>query len=226
MNSTKPATALAEGARFRSEHTAREEFIHAISHGAGFIAAAIGLIFLLIAAHTRGTTSDLIGVSIFGASLLLLYGASTLYHGLPESRGKDVMRKLDHIAIYLLIAGTYTPFLLAEAPGLSSGFFLALIWGLAGFGIILELVRKSSTRKTSMVIYLGMGWLAVFTLEPLLRAVGLAGLVLLILGGLTYSIGVVFYAWNKLPYNHAIWHGFVLGGSTLHFASIMGFVIP
>jgi hemolysin III len=219
------ALALARGVSPRSEHTAHEELVHAVTHGMGFIAAAVGLIVLLVAAGSRGTLSDVIGVCTFGVTLLVLYGASTLYHGLPQSRSKDVMRKLDHIAIYLLIAGTYTPFLLIEPPGLKSDVFLAVIWGLAGFGIILELARKSSTRRTSVVIYLGMGWLAVFALEPLFHALEFTGLVLLVLGGLSYSLGVIFYAWNRLPYNHAIWHGFVLCGSAFHFASVLGFVI-
>lgn len=173
------ALALARGVSPRSEHTAHEELVHAVTHGMGFIAAAVGLIVLLVAAGSRGTLSDVIGVCTFGVTLLVLYGASTLYHGLPQSRSKDVMRKLDHIAIYLLIAGTYTPFLLIEPPGLKSDVFLAVIWGLAGFGIILELARKSSTRRTSVVIYLGMGWLAVFALEPLFYALEFTGLVLL-----------------------------------------------
>jgi hemolysin III len=207
-------------------YTPREEFAHALSHGIGFIAAAVGLVALIYASSTRGTSSHVIGVSIFGSTLLLLYGASTLYHAMPESPAKDVLQKLDHVAIYLLIAGTYTPFLLVKVHGPSGWILLTLIWTLAVVGIALELIRNSPTRRTSVALYLGMGWLAVFALEPLIQTLEPSGLILLVLGGLTYSVGVIFYKWNRLPYNHAVWHGFVLGGSAFHFASILGFVIP
>jgi len=209
-----------------SGHTAREELAHALSHGAGFIAAVIGFIVLLSVASARGTTSHVIGAGVFGATLLLLYGASTVYHGLPHSRAKDVMRRLDHIAIYLLIAGTYTPFLLLESLGLRGEITLVLVWVLAAGGIIFESVRGPNVRKISVALYLGMGWLGVFIIEPLVTAIEPAGLVLLVAGGLVYSAGVIFYAWTRLPYNHAVWHGFVLGGSVLHFASVLGFVLP
>ena len=207
-------------------YTSREEAAHALSHGLGFLAALIGLAIMVYAAFTRGSATHTFAVTVFGSTLLLLYGASTLYHALPASRAKDLLQKLDHIAIYLLIAGTYTPFLLIKVPGTLGWTLLALIWTLAFGGIALELVRNSPTRKTSVALYLGMGWLAVFALEPLVQTLDPAGVVLLILGGLTYSLGVVFYAWNRLPYNHAVWHVFVLGGSAFHFAAIFGFVLP
>jgi hemolysin III len=192
----------------------------------GFFAAVIGLVILLFVASMRGTTSHVIGASVFGVTLVLLYGASTVYHGLPHSRAKDVMQKIDHLAIYLLIAGTYTPFLLMESLGLQGEIALVLVWVLAASGIIFELVRSTPGGRISIALYLGMGWLAVFVLEPLARALEPTGVVLLVAGGLVYSIGVCFYAWTKLPYNHAVWHGFVLGGSGLHFASVLGFVLP
>lgn len=217
--------------KVRTSHPARysprEELVHAISHGLGFVAAAIGLVVLLAATSERGTTSDIVGVGIFGISLVLLYATSTLYHGLPASSSKNIMRKLDYIAIYLLISGTYTPFVLIKMQDSPRGLvLLALIWALAILGIVLELVRNSPTRRTSLALYLAMGWLAVFALEPLLETLEPAGVALLILGGLVYSVGIIFYAWRRLPYNHAVWHGFVLGGSALHFASVIGFVVP
>jgi len=208
------------------EFTSHEEWIHAISHGLGFVAALAGLATLLVATFDQGPTRHFIAAAIFGITLTILYGSSTLYHGLPESDYKKFFRKLDHIAIYLLIAGTYTPFVVIKMPDDSGWMVLAVVWGLAALGITLELVRNSSTRRTSLGLYLLMGWLAVFALQPLFEILEPMGLVLLVLGGLTYTVGVIFYAWQKLPYNHAVWHGFVLGGSTLHFASVLGFVIP
>jgi hemolysin III len=207
-------------------YTRREEFAHVLSHGAGFIAAAVGLGLLVHGASTRGTLLHLIGVTVFGTTLLLLYAASTLYHAAPVSAAKSVLQKLDHIAIYLLIAGTYTPFLLVKLPGPLSWVLMAVIWSLAVVGVVLELVRKSPTRRTSVALYLGMGWLIVFALDELVQSVHQQGVILLVVGGLVYSVGVIFYAANRLPFNHAVWHGFVLGGSGFHFASVFGFVIP
>ena len=208
------------------EYTPHEEWVHAVSHGLGFVAAAIGLVVLLGAVAERGTVLDVLGVAIFGITLTLLYAVSTLYHGLPASSSKDVLRKLDYIAIYLLISGTYTPFILIRMQNAWGWGLLAVVWALAVLGIVLELVRNSPTRRTSLALYLAMGWLAVFALEPLAETVEPGGVALLVLGGLVYSAGTIFYVWHKLPYNHAVWHGFVLGGSALHFAAVIGFVIP
>lgn len=210
----------------QAEYSDREEWIHAISHGLGFVAALVGLVVLLVATYDHGPTLHLMSVAIFGITLVVLYGSSTIYHGLPESDYKRIFRKLDHIAIYLLIAGTYTPFVVIKMPDAAGWTVLAVVWGLAALGITLELVRNSSTRRTSLGLYLLMGWLAVYALQPLFAILEPMSLALLVLGGLTYTVGVIFYAWHKLPYNHAVWHGFVLGGSTLHFASVIVFVIP
>lgn len=210
----------------QAEYSDREEWIHAISHGLGFVAALVGLVVLLVATYDHGPTLHLMSVAIFGITLVVLYGSSTIYHGLPESDYKRIFRKLDHIAIYLLIAGTYTPFVVIKMPDAAGWTVLAVVWGLAALGITLELVRNSSTRRTSLGLYLLMGWLAVYALQPLFTILEPMSLALLVLGGLTYTVGVIFYAWHKLPYNHAVWHGFVLGGSTLHFASVIVFVIP
>jgi hemolysin III len=204
----------------------REELAHALSHGFGLVASAIGLVVLVLAASSRGDIRHLIGCGVFGVTLVLLYGASTLYHGTRHPRAKRVFQRMDHIAIYALIAGTYTPFGLVcmrDSGGLE---LLVVVWCLALLGVVLELVRKSETRRTSLALYLVMGWLAVFALEPLVRSVEPGGVALLVIGGLTYSLGIIFYAWERLPYNHAVWHGFVLAGSALHFGCVLGFVIP
>ena len=208
-----------------AEYTRREELLHTISHGLGFVAAAIGSMALMAAASGHGSILHIVGVGIFGVTLTLLYASSALYHGLPESSAKRVMRKFDHASIYLLIAGTYTPFVLIKMQYTWAWALLALIWALALLGIVLELVRKSATRRTSLALYLVMGWLAVFTLKSLHETLEPAGVALLIVGGITYTVGIAFYAWDRLPYNHAVWHGFVLGGSSLHFASVIGMVV-
>ncbi len=206
--------------------TEREELAHAITHGAGLAASVIGLVVLMTAAWTRGDARHVVGCSVFGTTLVLLYAASTLYHSAREPRIKRLFQVMDHIAIYLLIAGTYTPFVLACLPNATGALLLTAVWTLAALGIVLELVRKSQTRRTSLALYLVMGWLVVFALDPLVRSVEPGGLTLLVLGGITYSAGVIFYAWERLPYNHAVWHGFVLGGSAFHFAFVLGLVAP
>jgi hemolysin III len=181
---------------------------------------------LVVTAWTRGDSRHVVGCSIFGTTLVLLYAASTIYHSSRDPKTKRIFQLMDHIAIYLLIAGTYTPFALVcmrDAGGMA---LLVVVWALAAVGIVLELLRNSRTRRTSVALYLVMGWLAVFALDPLVRNVEPHGVALLVLGGVTYSLGVVFYAWERLPYNHAVWHGFVLGGSAFHFSFVLGFVIP
>ena len=200
--------------------------VHAITHGAGLAASAIGLVVLVVAAWTRGDSRHVVGCSIFGTTLVLLYAASTIYHSSRKPETKRIFQLLDHIAIYLLIAGTYTPFALVCMRDSGGMLLLVVVWALAAVGIVLELVRSSRTRRTSVALYLVMGWLAVFALDPLVRNVEPQGVALLALGGVTYSLGVVFYAWERLPYNHAVWHGFVLGGSAFHFSFVLGFVIP
>jgi hemolysin III len=206
--------------------TRREEIAHAITHGAGLAASAVGLVVLVVAAWTRGDGRHVVGCSIFGVTLVLLYAASTIYHSSRDPQAKRIFQLMDHIAIYLLIAGTYTPFALVCMRDAGGMLLLGVVWALAAVGIVLELVRNSRTRRTSVALYLVMGWLAVFALDPLIRNVEPHGVALLVLGGLTYSLGVVFYAWERLPYNHAVWHGFVLGGSAFHFSFVLGFVIP
>lgn len=203
----------------------REEMAAALSHGGGLIASLAGVAVLVVAAATRGDAWHVVGSCIFGSSLVLLYAASTLYHSLRESRAKQVFQVLDRSAIYLLIAGTYTPFMLVSLRGAWGWTLLVLVWSLACLGIVMEATRRSRSRRLSLVLYLLMGWLVVIAAGPLVRSVAPGGLLLLVLGGVTYSLGVIFYAWRR-PYHHAVWHGFVLGGSALHFTSVLVYVIP
>lgn len=205
---------------------AREELAHALTHGLGFVASVAGATIMIYGAATRGDVWHIVGCSVFAVSLVLVYASSTLYHGTKHPERKRLFQRLDHIAIYLLIAGTYTPFTLAKMPWPEGAILLALVWILAIAGIAFEFVQKSEERYGSLVLYNVMGWLIVLQMGPLLRSIESGGVTLLLLGGVTYSVGLIFYFWDRLPYNHAIWHGFVLGGSGLHFGSILLFVVP
>ena len=207
-----------------STYSAGEEVTHALTHGLGLVASVGGLVTLVAAAWLRGGTWHIVGCSIFGATLVLLYAASTLYHGTRDPRVKRFFQRLDHAAIFLLIAGTYTPFTLVSLRGGWGWTLLVIVWGLAILGILLEVAGHS--RRISVALHLAMGWLLLIAVEPLARSVHPDGLLLLALGGVAYTLGVVFYAWQRLPYNHAVWHLFVMAGSTCHFACVLGYVIP
>jgi hemolysin III len=203
-----------------------EEAAHAVTHGLGLLLSLGGLATLVAAASLRGDVWHIVGCSIFGTTLVLLYAASTLYHATPGSRAKGVFQRLDHAAIFLLIAGTYTPFTLVTLRGGWGWTLLALVWTLAILGIVLQVTVPSWARRFSVPLYLAMGWLGVLVAEPLARSVHPDGLALLVLGGVTYTLGVIFYAWQRLPYNHAVWHIFVMAGSVCHFSCVLGYVIP
>ena len=209
----------------RTRYTRREETVHAVTHGAGLLLSVGGLAVLVAIAGLRGSSLHVAGCGIFGAGLVALYGASTFYHGARAPRLKSILQRLDHSAIFLLIAATYTPFLLVGLGGGWSFPLLGLIWALAIIGIVLQ-VAVPRARRWSVPLYLGMGWVVIAVVEPLSHSLGRAGLALLVSGGLAYSAGLVFYKWERLPYNHAVWHLFVLMGSGLHFACVLGFVIP
>ncbi len=203
-----------------------EEVAHAVTHGLGLLLSLAGLAILVAASSKTGDVWHLVGCSIFGTTLVLLYAASTLYHATPGSRAKGVFQRFDHAAIFLLIAGTYTPFTLVSLRGGWGWTLLALVWTLAILGIVLQVTVPSWARRFSVLLYLAMGWLGVVAVEPLARSVHPDGLALLILGGVTYTLGVIFYAWRRLPYNHAVWHIFVMAGSACHFSCVLGYVIP
>jgi hemolysin III len=208
------------------EHEWHEEVVHVLTHGFGFVASVIGVTVLLWSAWTRGDVWHVVGCSIFGGSMVLVYASSTLYHSARHPGRKLFFQRLDHIAIYLLIAGTYTPFALTKIPGPAGSNLLMGIWALAVIGILFEFVQTDQERIGSLILYNVMGWLFIFTLGPFVEGIETGGLILLALGGISYTIGVAFYVRDHLPYNHAIWHGFVMGGSAFHFSSVLGFVVP
>ena len=203
-----------------------EEIANSVTHGIGALLAVAGLIVLISAAVVHGNTWHIVSSSIFGSSMILLYLASTLYHSIPAPRAKKVLRLFDHIAIYLLIAGTYTPFLLVNLRGPWGWSLFALVWGIALTGIILKVTPLGHKRGLSLSLYLILGWIILVAIKPLLNYLDPGGIRLLVAGGLAYTGGVVFYIWKRLPYNHAIWHLFVLAGSCLHFFAVLFYVIP
>jgi len=203
-----------------------EEIASSVIHGLGAVLAIGGLAVLATFASLRGDAWHVVGCSVFGATLVLLYTTSTLYHSIRVPRAKALLQRLDHSAIYLLIAGTYTPFVLVNLRGAWGWSLFGVIWALAVVGIVLRTTPLSRLRAVAIALYVTMGWAVVVAAGPLLRAVAPGGLVLLLLGGLAYTGGLAFYGWRRLPYGHAVWHGFVLVGSILHFFAVLFYVVP
>lgn len=210
----------------KSEYSCAEEIANSITHGFGVLLSIGGLAVLVGFASVYGNAWHITACSIFGVTLILSYASSTLYHSIPQPQAKRILKVIDHAAIYLLIAGTYTPFALVNLRGPWGWSLFGTIWGLAIVGVILKTTMLGKISGISTAIYLVMGWIVVIAIKPMLGAVEVGGLVLLLLGGLAYTAGVVFYAWKTLPYNHAIWHLFVMAGSICHFFSILFYVIP
>jgi hemolysin III len=219
---TIPADGLARGNRY----SVREEIANSITHGIGVGLSIAALAILVTFAGLFGDAWRVVTLSIYGSTLILLYLASTFYHSFQSQPVKKVFRVLDHSAIFLLIAGTYTPFTLVNLRGGWGWTLFGLIWALAMGGIILEVFFRNRFKWLSIGIYVGMGWLVIIALKPLLSALPVGGLIWLGIGGLIYTFGVVFYAWESIPFNHAIWHLFVLGGSVCHFFCILFYVLP
>jgi hemolysin III len=206
-------------------YSRKEEMANSLTHGAGLAASIVGFVLLMHAVLDRDTLSIWVA-GIYGFSLILCYGTSTLYHSFHGSRIKHIFKTLDHAAIYLLIAGTYTPFAFFVIPSNTGMIILTVVWSIAIVGVIFKIFFVHRFRLLSTFAYLGMGWLAVFAINPLFQNLDTVGFWLLIAGGLSYSFGVVFFLWEKLPYNHAIWHIFVMAGSLCHFLSVWGYAIP
>lgn len=204
-----------------------EEIANSVTHGAGLLAAIAAVPLLLLASTGPRDVWQIVGVATFGAALVLLYLASTLYHALPASRAKRALRVLDHSAIYILIAGTYTPFTLGVLRGAWGWALLVAIWVLAVLGIAAKCTLGFRFPRLSTLLYLSMGWLVVIAIRPLIAAVSPAGLAWLVAGGLCYTGGVFFYATDgKLRYGHALWHLAVVAGSTCHFFAVLRHSAP
>ncbi len=208
-------------ARARILRNSAEELGNTITHGIGLVLSLTGFVILLILAVTHGSAWHIVSCAVYGATLVCLYSASMLYHGIPSPRLKRAFKIFDHSAIYLLIAGTYTPFLLVNLRGGWGWSLFGVVWGLALAGILLKFWFVDHFQILSTTVYLLMGWLAVIAVRPLLEMVPTAGLLWLLAGGFFYTIGVVFYAWKRIPYNHVIWHVFVMAGSTCHYFAVL-----
>ncbi|HQY05181.1 MAG TPA: hemolysin III family protein [Lacunisphaera sp.] len=207
-------------------YTAREELANSLTHGLGAVLSVAGLVLLVVFAARHGDAWHVVSTAIFGTTLVLLYTASTLYHSLRGERLKQRLQKFDHAAIFLLIAGTYTPFVLVPLRGPWGWSLFGIVWGLAIVGVALKFWFAGRFKLVSTLIYIGMGWLVVIAIKPLMAALPAGGVKLLVAGGLCYTGGAVFYLWKRLPYHHAVWHLFVLGGSACHWAAVFCYVVP
>ena len=204
-----------------------EEIANSVIHGAALAASVVALPVLVAAAVGRRDMWQIVGGAVFGVTLVLLYSASTLYHAIPAPTVKRVLRVIDHVAIYLLIAGTYTPFMLGALRGPTGWTFLVTIWALAAFGIVAKVALRFRYPRLSTALYVGMGWLIVLAVRPLMTHVSPMGLAWLLAGGLCYTGGVAFYITDaRLKYGHAIWHGFVAAGSACHFVAVLWYAAP
>lgn len=226
----QPGAALPESAApthsSLPQYSVGEELANGITHGVGIVLAIAGLTVMTAFAALKGDVWHVVACSIFGATLILAYAASTLYHSISAARLKPMLRALDHSSIFLLIAGTYTPFMLVNLRGPWGWSLFAVIWSLALLGIVARLLLKGRLHGLVVGLYIAMGWAIVVAVQPMLQHVEPGGLVLLAAGGVAYTAGVPFYKWKSLPYNHAIWHGFVLLGSALHYFAVLFYVIP
>ncbi|GEL08147.1 PAQR family membrane homeostasis protein TrhA [Salisediminibacterium halotolerans] len=199
----------------------KEEVANALIHGIGMVLSVVGLVVLITVASVEGTAAHVISFTLFGVTMMLLYTSSTLVHSFPEGKAKDVFEILDHASIYFFIAGTYTPFLFTAVPGALSWTLFGIIWGLAIVGTVLKIFFVKKFLFLSTLLYIILGWMIVFAWDPLVANVQNNGLFLLILGGVLYTGGAVFYVWRGFQYHHAIWHVFVLGGSISHFFAVL-----
>ena len=214
--------------RKSEEFSTLEERLHSITHGIGAVLSLIGMVALLVAASiaTQIDPWKLVSLGLYGTTLVLLYTASTLYHGVQHQPWKRRFQLLDHCAIYLLIAGTYTPFLLVNMRGPTGWMLFAAVWGLALGGITCKLLWPQRFAISRVVIYLLMGWMIVLAAEEMAASLSVTGIALLAAGGIFYTLGVVFYAIRAIPYNHAIWHLFVVAGSVCHYVAVVTTVLP
>jgi hemolysin III len=205
----------------------REEVANAVTHGVGLVLSLIGMPILILAALDRGERVTVIGASVFGATLIALYAASTLYHAIPHPTLKQKLRVVDHAAIYLLIAGTYTPFTLGVLRGTWGWTLFGIVWTLAALGVLFKVVFGSGAMaKVSTAIYVAMGWVIIIAIKPLMASMEHAGLMLLVAGGLCYTGGVIFYVDRRRAWTHPVWHLFVMGGSVCHYFAVLWYAAP
>ncbi|TAE91762.1 MAG: hemolysin D [Runella slithyformis] len=204
----------------------KQELANAITHGIGALLSAVGLLFLMMKANETGYNRLIISFLIYGIAITFLFTASTLYHSFHTPKTKKIMQILDHIGIYLMIAGTYTPFAMISLAKPWGDWLLILVWSIAGLGIVFKLFFTGRFKRVSTVIYLAMGWLAIIAIKPMFEAIHFNGMMLIFTGGLCFSVGVIFYIRDKYSYNHAIWHLFVLAGGICHYFAVFFYTYP
>lgn len=205
-------------------YTKGEEIANAITHGIGVLLAIAALVLLIIAGVNYGDTWYIVSSIIYGVTLVTLYMGSTLYHSITNIKAKKILRIVDHSSIFLLIAGTYTPFTLTVLRGALGWTIFGVVWGCTIFGIFMKIFFLEKFEKISTFMYIGMGWFIVIAIKDIVMSLPIGGIVLLVLGGLSYTVGCIFYAKDKWPYNHAVWHLFVLAGSIFHFLTVLLYV--
>ena len=203
----------------------REEIANSVTHGIGLVASIVGFVVLVSLAAERGETWHVVSAAVYGTTLVSLYAASTLYHALKGTGARDVLRLLDHCAIYLLIAGTYTPITLVSLRGSWGWALFGAVWALAVAGILFKAFATGRFGYLSTVAYVLMGWICVIALKPILLLLSPGAIALLLAGGLSYTAGTLFYQWERVPYSHAVWHLFVIAGSVCHFLAIALYVL-
>lgn len=203
-----------------------EELANTLTHGFGFLLSLFGLGLLIYLASIYGDIWYIVSAVIYGLSLIALYSASTFYHGATSPKLKEKLQLLDHCCIYLLIAGTYTPFTLIALRGTFGNSLFLVVWLFAIVGIGIKIFFHNRIPAASVISYLVMGWIGIIAVQPLYNILGLAPLILILVGGIAYTLGTIFYGWNSLKHHHAVWHVFVLGGSILHFLAIAIYVLP
>ena len=211
-------------AEIAAEQRLREDIANVVTHGAGLLMAVAGVPVLIVLGALRGGALHITSFAVYGTTLLLVYLASTLYHAFREPKMRRIFRILDHAAIYLLIAGTYTPFMVISLSGVWGWSLLTLVWVLAALGCLAKILDIDRFTRYSTAFYLAMGWLVVVAIEPIIAGLSPAGLGWLMAGGVCYTGGVIFFLWESLPFNHAIWHLFVIAGSVCHYISILLYV--
>ncbi|GIL23516.1 MAG: hemolysin D [Bacteroidota bacterium] len=205
----------------KREYSTGEEIANSVTHGIGAALAIAALVILVVFAVIDGNTWHVVSFSIFGSTLVLLYFASTLYHSLTHKGAKHLFHKFDHISIYLLIAGTYTPFCLTALRGWIGWTVFGIVWACAILGTIVKSISVGRKVKLSTLLYVAMGWVILLAIKPLYNAMPQLGFILLIAGGISYTLGTIFFLRDHVKYNHSVWHVFVIGGSVLHFFSVL-----
>ncbi len=209
----------------RPQYTIGEEIFNSISHGVGVLLSVAALVLLIVFAAISGNGYSLAAGLVYGISLILLYSMSMVYHIVQNEKGKSVMRIFDHCSIFVLIAGTYTPYLLVALDKTLGWVMFGIIWGMAVLGIILNSINLEKFKVFSLICYIVMGWAIIFTIKPIIQNIPFMGVLLLLLGGIIYTVGIIFYIMKKYRYMHSVWHLFVLLGSVCHYLSILLYVI-